>query len=225
MNTRIDQLFQSQTIKLQPKYPIFLEGFASDSKVSGRPLSLSPNPLIHKDLVLRGIRVIYSKSVKRINLERTIVGKIIFFREKVTVQDIIILFDNLLWLQEKASSDPLFQQKFGNSLEELALKLKKWKIGQSLNHKTLENLRLDLIEMKSFYIPERHIKHHLALIQGKTEIRNGAEPGKSTKDLPSPRFIGVGYRDKGTARDLAFDGSPTWKEYLGWALWREKEVE
>jgi len=29
---------------------------------------------------------------------------------------------------------------------------------------------------------------------------------------PPKRFIGVGYKDKGTKRDPAIDGSPNWKE-------------
>lgn len=36
----------------------------------------------------------------------------------------------------------------------------------------------------------------------------------SSKSSPK-RFIGVGYRDSGTARDVAFDGSPTWQEVAG----------
>lgn len=32
---------------------------------------------------------------------------------------------------------------------------------------------------------------------------------------PPKRFIGVGYRDQGNARDVAFDGSPSWQEVAG----------
>jgi len=35
-----------------------------------------------------------------------------------------------------------------------------------------------------------------------------------TKSSPK-RFIGVGYRDQGNARDVAFDGSPSWQEVAG----------
>jgi len=32
---------------------------------------------------------------------------------------------------------------------------------------------------------------------------------------PQKRFIGVGYRDQGTAQDVAYDGSPSWQEVAG----------
>lgn len=35
---------------------------------------------------------------------------------------------------------------------------------------------------------------------------------KLRKRPPPKRFVGVGYRDHGTARDVATDGSPTWQE-------------
>jgi len=37
-------------------------------------------------------------------------------------------------------------------------------------------------------------------------------PGLSSKDFPSQRFIGVGYRDKGNCRNEAQDGHPSWQE-------------
>jgi hypothetical protein len=37
-------------------------------------------------------------------------------------------------------------------------------------------------------------------------------PEVSNRKLPPKRIIGIGYRDKGTARDPAIDGSPSWQE-------------
>jgi hypothetical protein len=43
-------------------------------------------------------------------------------------------------------------------------------------------------------------------------VRN---PFVTPAKLPPPRFIGVGYKDKGHRRDPAFDGSPRWQDIAG----------
>lgn len=52
-------------------------------------------------------------------------------------------------------------------------------------------------------------------------IRNRALESKSSQK----RFIGVGYQDHGTARDVAFDGSPRWQEVVGARLFLSAEKE
>lgn len=37
-------------------------------------------------------------------------------------------------------------------------------------------------------------------------------PGLTKQQFPEPRYIGVGYRDKGSSRDKSHDASPTWQE-------------
>jgi len=45
------------------------------------------------------------------------------------------------------------------------------------------------------------------------------------KRCPPVRFIGVGYKDKGTRRDTAVDGSPGWKEIGTFFSNQEREAE
>lgn len=37
-------------------------------------------------------------------------------------------------------------------------------------------------------------------------------PGPSKENFPEPRYIGVGYRDKGSSRVKSYDGSPSWQD-------------
>jgi hypothetical protein len=43
--------------------------------------------------------------------------------------------------------------------------------------------------------------------------------------VPPKRFIGVGYKDKGSRRDPAFDGTPSWQETAQYLSNLEREAE
>jgi hypothetical protein len=45
------------------------------------------------------------------------------------------------------------------------------------------------------------------------------------KKFPPKKIIGVGYKDKGTRRNNAEDGSPSWKEVASYFSYKEREAE
>jgi hypothetical protein len=119
-----------------------------------------------------------------------------------------------------AEKDPNFKGKFGKALEVLADILKKSRLTHTPTKVAMENLRKRMkSELVGFYIPERNYRHTWKHFVGKFEIRQGVKTGIPNDTLPSKRFIGIGYRDKGTARNLALNGEPTWQEYCRMRLW------
>jgi hypothetical protein len=165
------------------------------------------------------MHVVYAKKVKRITLERVLVSKIVFELETVTISDLMCLFDNVLYLQDMVKNDENFKRKFGSSLEDLALILRNSRITNNPSQASLRSLQTKLKALDHFYIPHRNLTHTLKYFHGKFTLTQGTKLGIPTGKLPLVRRIGVGYKDQGTARNLAFNGVPTWKEYCRMRLW------
>jgi len=70
------------------------------------------------------LQVNYSRKLKRVSLQRALVSLIVHYPEQATLQDLLALVDNLLWLQDKAKKDPVFRNKFGVTLEVLTFIVK-----------------------------------------------------------------------------------------------------
>jgi len=158
-----------------------------------------------------GVRVCYSKKIKRITLQRLITTKIVFFKEQVTFGEILVLYDNLIWCQDKSFQDPSFHKKFNSSLEELSKILVKVKFQERRIPETILKLHLELKNLPDFYLPKRNFLGAWKHVVGKFEIRCVKEQGIPTKCIPPKPYIGVGYKDKGNYRNQALDGSPGWK--------------
>jgi len=160
-----------------------------------------------------GTRVTYSAKVRRMTLQRYITSKIAFFPERVTTGELLVLYDNLLWCQDKSLKDPHFKQKFGSSLEELALILKRVRFEKTNIPVTVRNLSIVFkSRLDGFLIPVRNLPGVEVHVRGSYHILPTSSLGTPTKELPLKRYIGVGYKDKGHRRDPAWDGSPSWQE-------------
>lgn len=159
-----------------------------------------------------GCRVVYSRQLKRVRLSRFLVSKVIFEPEKVNFQEVLVLFDNQLWLEDKALKDPGFRQKFGKSLEDLSTILKETqKLGTVSTYiRRLSKKFKDQLE--GFYFPQRNMAEHRKDCSGKFHVEASKQQGIQNKYLPPKGVIGVGYSDKGTRRDSAYDGSPHWTD-------------
>lgn len=161
------------------------------------------------------LQVFYSKRLKRVTLQRLLVGKIIHFPKEVTLRDLLVLVDNMIWLQEKCVKDPDFQKKFGVTLKVLSYIIKNKLGSQSTGFSQTRilylsnNLRTNLSD---FGLEKRNIPQQWKLLNGLFEVRSPQPLGIPTKQLQPERYIGVGYRDKGTAKNSAEDGSPSWQE-------------
>jgi len=162
---------------------------------------------------IQSISVVIGKSVKRISLQRFIVTKICLEPEKISSRDIFTLYQNQLWLQDKSHREKEFASKFGNSLEELSIILKNLNFSTNFELPKLISLKNRInIELEDFKIPTRNYQSFKSRFEGTYHLIFSKPQGIPTKNLPPVRYIGVGYKDKGSATKPEFDGSPSWKD-------------
>lgn len=162
---------------------------------------------------LAGTRVSYSRTLRRITLQRFLISKMVYQPDKVTYVELLTLYDNFLWCDDKSLSDPTFRQCFGSFLEKLALILKENRLSEKNIEASLRKIGTQLKEaIADHLIPERNLLNIEKYCKGKFHVSPTRESGVPTKELPPVKVIGRGYRDKGSYRDPAWDGSPSWQE-------------
>lgn len=185
------------------------------AKVSGSSLVRTDSPGMTREETLRLhiARVTYSKKVKRITLQRYLVSKIVFEQEKVTFNEVLVLYDNMLSLQDLTLKDPNFKKKFSESLLILSTILKGFRFSQLNPNLTTLSEKLK-VHLKDFYLPKRNISSVEKHMRGTFHVLPYKSPGIEKSKIPPKPYIGVGYSDKGSRRDVAFDASPTWQEVV-----------
>jgi hypothetical protein len=158
-------------------------------------------------------RVSYAKQLRRVTLQRYLVSRMVYEESEITFQDVLVLYDNLLWCQDKAEKDPSFQKKFGDHLKVLADILKSTRFHPASFRTTLAALSLKFrAELIDFTFPKRNLPGVGIHVRGHYHILPHRESGVPRDQLPPKAYIGVGYKDKGRRRDPAYDGSPSWQD-------------
>lgn len=156
--------------------------------------------------------VMIGKNVRRITLLRYLVSKIVYEIETIELRDVLAVYSCILDVQDLASKDPSFNQKFGSTLEVLAKLLKGVRF-KKLDSKNIEMLRKALVNTpETFLYPKRNLSGIRAKVGGTYSITYLRSQGTLNKLLPPKLYIGKGYSDKGTARNTAEDGSPRWQD-------------
>lgn len=156
--------------------------------------------------------VLISKKVKRVSLQRYLLSKIAY-GEQVGFREIGALFLNQLWLENKTKTDNQFNQKFGRTLEDLSNILRQLNISRGINSTVIANLRSKVNnQLEAFLIPRRNLAQWKMKFDSSVILTSPKPSGVLNKTLPAERYIGIGYRDKGTAKNPALDGSPSWQE-------------
>jgi len=162
------------------------------------------------------LQINYARKLKRVSLQRSLVSLIVHYPEKCTPMTLLVLTDNLLWLQDKAKRDKQFRDKFGVTLEVLTYIVKS-KLGKQ-SFTTVSVTRMKYLSnvlksnLEGFYYPRRNTLNQYRLCKGLFNVRAAAPQGRLVSQLPPQAYIGKGYRDKGTAKIPAEDGSPSWQE-------------
>lgn len=158
--------------------------------------------------------VSYSKSLRKITCLRFVCSKIIYEPEKIKTVELIILYDLLLWSQDKALADGSFRNKFGNSLEVLSKIVKNFRLNLKVDRKILaRKLKIKFeSELQSFIFPVRNYPSVKQKMSGNYHLKRSTQPGTENSKLPPVGYIGKGYRDKGSARNPTLDGSPSWQQ-------------
>lgn len=157
-------------------------------------------------------RVRYSKSARLITITRYIVGKLLFQRKNVSLAELLILYDNQLNLESLARKDKGFRQKFGSSLEELSHILSITPLDLHHPQRAINGLRIKLAEIRKFGIPRRNLANLGIRLHNWSWLEVHTSQGIEKCRLPPKKVIAKGYTDKGSARNLAIDGSPKWQE-------------
>lgn len=158
-------------------------------------------------------QVIYGRRTKRVSVERAIASKVAFFPKLVTRYELLVLYDNVIWLQEKAETDPDFAKKFGIYLKVLSYILKHHRDTDSLSQKSVQQLSDSFLKnVSGFLLKKRHTKQATVQSMSRIEVRPSRQMGLKNSSLPPATYIGKGYRDKGTAKKPWLDGSPSWQE-------------
>lgn len=190
------------------------EGDDTSAKILAGPLPAATKRYQNSvELNRAGMRVTYSRKVRRITLQRYLVSKIVWRPEKVTFPELLTLYDNLLWCQDKSLTDPAFKTKFGEFLENLTVLLKNTRFSEKTYASTLVDFSPRVKKVaEGHLIPERNLHTVERHVLGQFHVLPTRSSGIPTRELPPVKVIGRGYRDKGTYRDPAWDGSPSWQE-------------
>lgn len=159
------------------------------------------------------VTVSYSKRLKKVTLLRFLCSQIVYEVEKVGQLEVIALYDTLLWAQTKAQKDRQFRKIFGKNLELLAKILKNCRTSKSVGYMSLaKKLRRELIQLTEFLFPPRNFSTVKKRMSGNFHLIKAKQPGLEKKFLPPTKYLGKGYGDKGTLKNDARDGNPSWQE-------------
>lgn len=179
---------------------------------STRPETSDPSKL--ERLVKSGdYRMKFRKGCKKITIFRYLLSKLLFDDREGIHLDEYLAFSHLYFLLRE-EKDPSFRSKWVNLLE------RKHPFFEKVFGFNSFPIRLDISERELSYII--HYLEDLPLtrsaffgMKGNRNIRDSFRLSfdhLQSPSFPPPRFVGVGYQDKGTCRNIAEDASPSWVE-------------
>lgn len=141
---------------------------------------------------------------------RYLVSKIVYTDESISLEETVALFTAFESLIQKMARHPVLQQKYGSELF----------IFRAI-FSSLENLRTcdprtrreQLESTYSFYRGKLFSRRFYFSVKGQVQKFFIARiKTRFPKKFPPKAFIGKGYGDHGTAKDVSLDGSPGWEE-------------
>lgn len=192
---------------------IYLQENSSSTEQSRADLLSTPLPPIsYKGRTYKAAQIRYTKKIKRITLMRYLCSKLVLKSDEITRLDLMLMYDNLIHLQDLCLKDENFRLKFGSDLESLAKLLKGFNLSPKSNKLNMRTLSSQMKqEITNFLYPLRNLSTVWTHVQKMYFVTEYIEQGRLRKFLPPKAYIGKGYTDKGTAKDPAYDGSPSWQ--------------
>lgn len=178
----------------------------------------SPGATTHQtldlmELLAGGFSVKIKSGIKKVNLFRWLYARVLFDPEGLSIEQSLILTELFLVLKEQCERDQSFELKWSKMLQLFELELLPY-LNSTEFPIRLHLEREDLLREKLFEcrVPTREeyfgLKSDQRMLSGYRLIVHSLLPQRK---LPEPRFVGVGYRDKG-CRSLDSDGTPHWTE-------------
>jgi hypothetical protein len=162
------------------------------------------------------------RGIKKVSLSRFVVSKFAYQPNKIEGRDVLCLYTNQLWLESQCQRDVKFEQKFGEDVRRLSKLLSTTDLSTRTGAIAFGNKVQTLIP--SFMVPERNYSQWKSRFAGVYEYVKPKPLGVPNSQIPPEPYIGIGYRDKGTAKDPAVDGSPSWQEVANAASVKEQNM-
>lgn len=189
---------------------------------STRPSNSDPRNLSAR--IKRGFTMKIKKGTNRMVLLKFLLAKMIYSKEGISLEEYLVIYH--IFYEILDSTDPLFIKKYDGFIKKLTQLLK-----------IMANLKeFPVIPSEgTVFMIQRILTEHLPSpreyfgLAGQRDLRNSfrlvlSDTIVPRKDPPK-RFIGVGYKDKGTCRDPAYDGTLPWTHYASYFCNLEREAE
>jgi len=153
-----------------------------------------------------------------------LLAKLLYSEEGLFIDEYLCLYEVFFDLTEMR--DPLFLEKNGVHLEKVGLILSGMSDSKSFPVHFSDEAKNLLRRVVGDFIPGPREYFGLA---GQRDLRQCFRVQLNDSLIPKPprpvRYIGVGYKDKGSRRDPAFDGTLRWQEYARTFANLEREAE
>jgi len=195
------------------------------TKCSGRsssgPLPGGSDPTIQ---TLEGIlrkgnyRLKIKAGIKKKDLFRFLLAKMLYEAEEgLHIDEFLVLWELYLQLQGLLSKDPSFREKYEEFFRDSFIFFRELGSQKEFPIRVQESENLQYLErIQEVLVPMLPTRAAYFGLKGQKDLRSGFslvfESELLPRKLPEARRIGVGYRDKGSRRDPAIDGSPDWRE-------------
>lgn len=186
------------------------------------PSLQSPTNERFEEALSGGYRLIIKKGTNRHKLFRFLLSRIRYSKDGFHLDDFLCFFD--VYFRMIDEKDPKFQNRVQTLLDENLIEFLNKIRGTSVfpyhpKEETLETLdKLPLVyPSRAYFGLERAGWSNLYRLCLKSQLI-------PRKILPKA-YIGVGYKDKGSRRNRALDGSPNWQEVASHFALKEREAE
>jgi len=188
---------------------------------SSRPCGSDPYDLISR--IKGGYKMLIKKGTSRITLLRFLLAKLVYSMEGLSIEEFLCVFH--LYYDLTEMSDPLFNAKWKSFLEGVKDILDDISGEKEFPVQIQQDVQINL----DFFEGKFPTKREFFGLSGQRDLRRSFRLVLNDTLVPQKkplvRYIGVGYKDKGTRRNLAEDGSPGWKEIGTYFSNLEREAE
>lgn len=175
--------------------------------------TIAPLPFTVKGLSENNWRELVCRMSNRVTVLRYLTSKLVFTAEVFTQVDAVTLFCAFEDVMQKLERDRGFAAKYGPEIFMFRSVFQQLDflsdIEPSVRYKKLESLfngyQGKMFSRRYYYAVEGQAQRLY-----ETYVRQ-----RFPKTFPAKTYIGKGYGDHGTAKDKAFDGTPSWQEVAG----------
>jgi hypothetical protein len=156
------------------------------------------------------------QGIRRITLLRNLIAKSWYDAEGLAPHEIVAVWELYEICLRKSTVDPSFSNKYHQWLITVGKFLRKNMDGKTVPLKLTESAFQPFNNLVPF-LPSKQAyfgyKNDPRMREAFKFLVKDADD--LNKKFPPSRYVGVGYRDKGTRSNPSFDGSPHWKEVAG----------